>query len=275
MPRRSRPPQLGPILVAPDWQVPNPSKRQRWAEAPLVLAPTSGDEVYDWEKPIVFEPEATESPTPGDNVLRAPRTDPATDVELRDLPSGTGWMQSDGVRLSPDKSMAKHDFDGRVERTAVLSRDWVHTSHAPSSEGATWLVSAIDCTHEYGDILFGVTEASSFEHPGRTLVFDAHGNFRTGWHPLNLVHFHDAEDLNLTPGAAYSWDVTKEWDANRVMRVEVSLTEQFVQVTYGETGYARFALDKWTTARLCASFSCPNNTLKIHAGPGAPEAQSA
>ena len=275
MPRRSRPPQLGLILVAPDWQVPNPTKRKRWVEAPLVLAPTSGDGVYEWEKPIVFEPEAAESPTPGDNVLRAPRTQPATYAELCDLPSGTGWMQSDGVRLSSDNSMVKHEFGGRVERTAVLSRDWVHTSHAPGSERAAWLVSATHCTHAYGDIHFGVTEASSFEHSGRTLVFDAHGNFRMGWHPLNLVHCHDAEDLNLTPGAAYSWDVSKQRDMNMPMRVEVSLTEQFVQVTYGETGYARFALDGWTTARLCASFSCPDDTLKIHAGPGAPGTHSA
>jgi len=275
MPRRSRPPQLGPILVAPDWQVPNPAKRQRWAEAPLVLAPTSGDGIYDWEKPIVFEPEAPEAPTSGDNVVRAPRQPAASDAELRDLPSGTGWMQSDGVLVSSDKSTARHNFGGCVERTAVLSRDWVHASHAPHSEGAAWVVSAPSARHEYGDIHFGVTEASSFEHPGRTLVFDAHGNFRMGWHPLNLVHCHDAEDLNSTPGAAYSCDVSKERDMHMPMRVEVSLTEQFVQVTYGETGYARFALDGWATARLCASFSSPGDTLKIHSGPGAPGAHSA
>ena len=270
MPGRSRIPQLGPIIVAPDWQPPQATRKRRHGTGePVVLMGVEGPDVYAWERDIVLEPvqDAAEPLTPAEHeAFRAPRLKPPSEQELLNLPSSTGWLPSDCVELSHDKTLATNHFREN-ERTTLISRDWVHAQH-PNGGKATWRARATRATNAWGDIHFGLTEASSFDQPGRTVVFDCRGNFRVGFHPLNLVRMHDCEDLDAVDGASQSW---LNWPAvhkNQVTQVTVDLQGEYMEVHLGQAGYLRYPLVGWTTARLCATFSVWGDELKVDAGPG-------
>ena len=93
------------------------------------------------------------------------------------------FQDADGVKFSEDWRTAHHSFH-RDTRQAIVSSNWVHRKH--KNKVVSWTVATPRAKFEYGDIFVGLTEADAFNHPGRAVAFDTHGNFWMGYSAQNL-----------------------------------------------------------------------------------------
>jgi hypothetical protein len=261
-PLQPRFPRFPPLHVVapPDYLTPTPTK----GDIPIDLLPTFGKNAPAWETPggLALAPvEELPSPShPTDLLHRAPLRTPPTDEQLCQPPPARALLDSDGVPVRQDGLVATHSWSDPT-RQAVVSADWVHFSHTVPVR--TWRIRAKNATHKSGDIYFGVTEATSFEHPGATHVFDVHGNFRMGWHPLGLVHTHEAGDIAFVPGAKKSG--TFLGDRHCTIDVTVDLKEQCMTLTLVDGSYIQYPMEGWTHARMCVTFSTPGDMIELMA----------
>lgn len=229
---------------------------------PIELLPTKGEHQPVWEGIVDLLPVEEWSPvaeTALAKLHRAELRDPPSAERLALAPPQSGWLDSDGVPLTGQAMVAVHSWP-TVQRQAVLSRDWVHTAHA--SPVRSWTFRALRMAQGANDIYVGLTEASSFDQPGRTVVFDMQGNFRIGWHPLGLWHIHDARDIAYVPGASAPEGGFSGARDER-LAVEADLAKQTLALTLASGKAIVYPLDGWTCARLCCSLSFPGDRVAI------------
>jgi len=247
------------IVAPPPWYVPKPPGAIDHSLPGIELRGTLHSR-FDWEHSTltIKYDEEVESPPAEDNVHRAAKRPCPSAQELARDPPEPAWLDSDGVKLSDDKRTATHGFDG-TERTSVLSADWVHVKHACTVR--TWRVSAPRQTHLYGDIFFGVTEAVDFSVPGACVAFDGRGNFRAGYHPLNLTHLVRASKIPCTlEGVSGSLDAER----NETLEVIADLGAQTLTVRQLASENAIvYPLPGWQHARLIVSFSEQGDSVRM------------
>lgn len=197
--------------------------------------------------------------SPGNNKLYLAKLGTLlTNTQLVQAPPSTGFLPSDGVPISSDGSVATHSWDDTT-RQSILSADWVHKSH--DNPVRSWKVRASRATYDSGDIYFGLTQSSSFELPGVTIVFDLHGNFRYGWHPLKLLHTHVAEDLNCLPGSKKFGSFVG--NKNSPMEIVADIANQFMILKLEDGSEIRYPLEGWEHARLCVTLSCKRDKVEL------------
>lgn len=246
------------VVTAPPYQPP----RRCPLRIEVELVPTHGPGEYEWE--AAFELDPVEEPTPPessplaiDNATRAPRRAPLTWLELGAAPPATRFQPSDGIQLSEDGRVAKHRMNTDL-RQAILSTDWVCKDHP--AQRREWRVQATVARYNYGDIYFGITEASSFEHAGRTIVFDVQGNFRIGWHPLNLVQMHRASDLDRVPGVGRKGVFRGAKDDD--VSVVADLAQGLLVLTIGDS-VIEYPIVGFSVARLCVSMGSARDVIAL------------
>jgi hypothetical protein len=196
----------------------------------------------DWRAPITLTVEKEIVPIV--NIY-----DPPTRQELEREPFVTepAFLPSDGVVLDLDGRSAVHAFGS--ERQCVLSNNWVHVNHQKKTQ--SWTVSAR--TNNGARLYFGISEAASFAHKGRTIGYNCRGGWRLGWWPC-------ASDQVTT----HSDDWCSQEDANNinacVITVTVDLKAQRLKVSFYDvlkdaTNTFENLLDRWEHARLWGSFT--------------------
>lgn len=248
------------IIMPPEYQPPS----IHTVGIPIDLLPTKGGEQPPWEGILDIDPVEVASP-----VTRDPAMDVLHRAELRDPPSAASlarapplrstWLDSDGIPVTEQAHVAVHSWPS-VQRQAVVSSDWVHAEHV--CKVRRWDVRILRMTHSANDLYVGLTEASSFDQQGRTVVFDMQGNFRIGWHPLGLWHIHVAGDIAYVPGAsAPAGGLSGSRDERLV--VEADLEKQTLTLTLASGKAIVYPLDGWNCARLCCSMSYPGDRVAI------------
>jgi len=187
-----------------------------------------------------------------------------TDEELRVEPSSHqgGWLESDCAPVSDDgKSVQLRDTGGG--RQTLLSRDWVHIDHSPPRR--TWTVRASKATYSFGDIYWGVSEAQSFNRPGRTYLFDVRGNGRYGYHPLELSLMWPRATVARTEGNSFKGAF--EGCKDDRLEVTLDLGEQTLTIlntrTKDQLVHKLTGTPPMRCARLCASLQTMGDTLVI------------
>lgn len=263
-----RPPQrrVPPLQVAAESRYRPPATNK--IEIPIELLPNHGPRAPAWESvaplPLepIFENEYVEvSSDVHDTVHRAELRDCPTKDQLRAAPPLNALLDSDGVLLSENGRVATHRWPVQCgpTRQAVLSANWVHRSHEPAVR--TWNVRARRATQDSGDIYFGLTQATSFEHSGKSCLFDVRGNFCMGWHPLALVLTHDAAEIQWVRGARKGGNFMGS--KNDAMKITADLEQQVMKVETGEGSFVQYPLCGWEHARLCVTLSFPGDEIEL------------
>jgi len=126
---------------------------------PTVLMPQH--EKPFWHRSVTLAPPRAG----GGRVLahRAPVRDEIGAEELCTSPPPPSFLDSDGVPVDILGRKATHSFAVPC-RTSIVSADWVHTQH--TNPARSWRLRFPAALCASGDIFFGCTEATSFEHPG-------------------------------------------------------------------------------------------------------------
>ena len=133
--------------------------------------------------------EAASSPQPQPQLTfhRAPRLDPDAEQDVNAECTEFGFLESDGVEVSPDGKTAQLKMSSSQ---VVVSKDWVSKGH--TSKEKSWDVHW-KLTHSGGmeDVVHtpcvGITNARSFDdNQGFTIVFDVEGNIRFGLKPTSV-----------------------------------------------------------------------------------------
>ena len=191
-----------------------------------------------------------------DSIHRATLPSPVPDSDLEAACAApVAFQDSDGIELSENGTCARNAFL-TTTRQAVLSTNWVHIEHGLKK--VTWNLRIKQAQFEYGDVFFGLTEATSFHLDGRSISFDVRGNFNVGWSPQTLSHRFRAKSLADVEGASVegTLDGPKECD----LTVTADLEQSHVIVTL-PNGAITYPLDGWTSARLFVSFSSHMDTV--------------
>ena len=273
---RLRPPslkyQLAPALLPPmlsRWQPPATHTREDLLDM-QPLGPFEDPEDYTEgapDDPRVVWPELPPSDDAEDaepeQHLAEPR-DLLTDEEMCVQPSEhqKGWLESDCVPVSEDGCTAElAHADGA--RQSILSRDWLHVDHA--SRTRSWRVHASKATYAFGDIYFGISEAQAFNQPGRTFLFDVHGNARYGYHPLELVLMWGRSEVETMSETSFVGDF--RGDKSDTLVVTLDLRNRLFTVyneTSGDTLIHKLGCSPpIRSARLCASLQTMGDAVVI------------
>lgn len=213
-----------------------------------------------WHRCITLAPPRTG----GGNVVahRAPLRTQVPSDELRAPPPPPALLDSDGVPVDIRGRKATHAFAVSC-RTSILSADWVHTEHAQPVRA--WRVRFPADVCASGDIFVGCTEATSFEHAGRTVVFDCKGAMRAGHHPLDLFHRFTATDVGSMEGAAVS-GVFEGAAIQGEVEVTIDVTDPetaFMRLQFANGDLLVYPLDNFEHARLCVSLRCVGDVVEL------------
>lgn len=211
-----------------------------------------------WHRCITLAPPRT----CGGSVVahRAPVRAEMTSDELRAPPPPTALLDSDGAPVDIHGRKATHAFAVSC-RTSIVSADWVHTEHPNPKR--VWRVRFP--TDASGDIFVGCTEATSFEHAGRTVVFDGKGAMRAGYHPLNLFHRFTAQDVSFMQRADVNGAFASEGFDGEV-EVTVDVTEPAtasMRIQFANGDFIVYPLDNFEHARLCVSMRCVGDVVDL------------
>tara|TARA_B100001115_G_scaffold173648_1_gene157955 strand:+ start:125 stop:886 length:762 start_codon:yes stop_codon:yes gene_type:complete len=144
--------------------------------------------------------------------------------------------------------------DAKDTRQCVLSADWVHCKH--NKRVRSWHLVVSKTSYLYGDVYFGITEATAPTSPGRTIGFDFHGNFRLGDWPSAHDMLADGDGSTIAPN-----------DSLIVVTADLEKQSMSVEFRDRQTN-ARFGridngLDRWHHARLWVSSASSGTELKL------------
>lgn len=247
------------IVTSPsEYQPPAVHMTDHW----LRLSPTLAGYRPVWENSLVLEPVATGSSSldasAAKTVFLAPLKEPPSPTTLQHTPPSPTFQASDGVPISDNGKVATHAWP-KVQRQVVLSADWACKGTTPRR---SWTVQAVHAKHIHKDIYFGITEASAFHLGGRTVCFDVCGNFRLGFHPLDLRHLCEADEIREVAGASIS-GATFKGVPTAQLTVEVDLDQGFLRVQLATGAWIVHPIDNWKHARLCVSFHTPGDVLSL------------
>lgn len=191
-----------------------------------------------------------------DSTHRAVLRMPATEADLAAACTApVAFQDSDGVELSDGNTCVTNSFVATT-RQAVLSENWVHALH--DVKHLTWSLRIKQAHFEYGDLFFGLTEATSFHLQGRSISFDVRGNFNIGWSPQNLSHRFRAESLENVDGATVSG--TLDGPSLCDIKVTADLEKSLMTVSL-PNGMITYPMHEWASARLFVSFSSFMDTV--------------
>lgn len=216
------------------------------------------------EKPFYHRSIKLAPPVHGSRMLayRAPIRAQLDEKELRAAPPAASLLDSDGVPVTICGRRATHSFAVSC-RTSIVSGDWVHAAH--ESPVRSWRLRFPVAFCESGDIFVGCTEASSFEHPGRTVVFDCRGSMRAGFHPLNMFHRFGIEDVKSMEGAEASGSFCSSASAIEV-KVTIDLTvpeRASMCLEFSNGDRLVYPIDNFEHARLCVSLRCVGDVVEL------------
>lgn len=247
-------PQLGP--ASERWSLPTLPPREPTAQWADQRAEQPGRPEQRWP-PLATEdapgePQAQLAPEEEVFSKQRRRSPPPFLVEKR-------WLDSDDALCKEDGSV---ELRGRSRQT-ILSADWVHEMHNPAAR--EWIVHAPKASFDYGDIYFGFTESNHFSKPGRTMLFDVHGNCRYGFHPLQLLYCERRADVERAKMATFSGPY--HGDKSDKLRVALDLDAQTMSVRNLRTGCTvSISLPGWplvSCARLCVSMRTAGDRVAI------------
>ena len=129
----------------------------------------------------------------------------------------------------------------------------------------SWRVRASKATYAFGDIYVGVTEAQAFNQPGRTFLFDVHGNARYGYHPLELVLMWGRAEVESMSETSFVGDF--RGDKSDTLVVTLDVRNRVLTVhneTSGDTLIHKLGCDPpIRCARLCASFQTVGDAVVL------------
>jgi hypothetical protein len=111
-------------------------------------------------------------------------------------------------------------------------------------------------------VLLGCTEAPSFEHFGRTALFDGRGTMHAGHHPLNLVHKFSASEVNAMDDALVEGAFPPTSEVEVTVDLARGGTPQ-VTLCFDDGSRVVYPLDNFSHARLCVSLRKTGDTVEL------------
>lgn len=253
-----------------------PKKRSRQNDQTFRLLPLHGPNRPVWDAKFNIPSASQALPSTSmrevaekaDKIHRAALTTMATDEELQRLPEGPpAFQDADGIELSENGRVALHNFF-RPTRQSIVSTDWVHCMHEHKTR--SWTVRMREAQFDYGDVFFGLTEASGFHHKGRSVTFDVAGNFWIGWSPQDLCHKNRKSNLYNVTGAIETG--TFKGNKEAILKVTADMKRNVMSIKMFEPnssqletplGSIEYPIPEWRSARLLVSLRSMCDTVKM------------